>query len=625
MRSAGNPGPARPKVDPRTGGGLNGASAGDGGGLGDSGPCFVLGSAPAEVAAVIVTYNNEDDIDQLVRSLRDQARDTALRVVVADNSSVDATIDRLASHDDVTLLRTGGNLGYAGGINAALAQVPAGEHVLVINPDLSLEPGAVRALLVRMELSGAGVVAPVIHDLDGGLYPSLRREPTTLRALGDAVLGSRIAARPALLSEIEGNPSRYRYAHPVDWASGAALLIHGTVVEQIGRWDEQFFLYSEEIDFQRRVREAGYSIWFEPKAVVRHEQGGSGESDELMALMAVNRLRYIEKYRGRGYSAGFRAAVFLHELLRSGKRGHKWAARAVADRRSWSELPQATHDPTGPVRGAIIIPAHNEESVIGRTLKSLAPLLAGPDEVEVIVICNGTTDATPVVARSFAGVQVTEHREASKVAALNEGDRLASRWPRLYLDADIEMTPDAVRNVFAALSTTSSGREAPLEAARPSARYDSAGGTPLVRAYYRARSRMVELDASLWGAGAYAVSKAGHDRFAEFPRLTADDLFIDRLFPADRKAVIRTEPVVVRVPRDATNLSRILRRGVRANAEHPEGTTTRKTARSLVRSIRGPASAIDAIVYAGFVVVARVQVWLGSSARPVWERDVSNR
>ncbi|MCB0912280.1 MAG: glycosyltransferase family 2 protein [Propionibacteriaceae bacterium] len=580
---------------------------------------------PAEVAAVIVTYNNEDDVEQLLRSLRDQARETALRVIVADNSSIDATVSLLASHDDVTVIRSGGNLGYAGGINTALAHVPGNEHVLVINPDLTLDPGAVRTLLRRLELSEAGVVAPAIRDLDGRLYHSLRREPTVLRALGDAAFGSRFAGRPAILSDIDGDPARYGYAHPVDWASGAALLIRAEVVDQVGAWDERYFLYSEETDFEHRVRRAGHEIWFEPDAVIRHEQGGSGASAQLTALMAVNRVRYVEHYHGAVYAAAFRAAVLLHELLRIAKPGHAEALRAVADRRSWSSLPRASLSSPGPVGGSIIIPAHNEESVIGRTLESLLPLLSGPDEVEVIVVCNATTDATPDIARGFTGVQVVELDEASKVAALNLGDQLATRWPRLYLDADIEISPDAVRSLFAALTDPTPDGMVRLEAARPTAHYDGADGTALVRSYYRARSRMADLDKSLWGAGAYAVNQVGHDRFPEFPRMTADDLFIDRLFPAERKAVIPTEPVVVRLPRDAANLGRILRRGVRANAEHPEGTTTSRTAAALIRSIRGPFSAFDAAVYAGFVVLARLQTRLGATSRPAWERDASTR
>ena len=585
---------------------------------------FVTGGASAEVAAVIVTYNNQDDVGRLVQSLRVQASDVPLRVVVADNSSSDFTLQRLAEHADVTVVPSGGNLGYSGGINVAQAHVPAGEHILVINPDLTLDSGALVAMLRRMNSSGAGVVVPVVRDAGGGLFYSLRREPTVIRALGDAILGSRLGNRPAALSDIDADPSHYLRPHAVVWASGAALLVRASVAAEVGPWDERFFLYSEETDFQRRVRVAGHEIWFEPSAVVHHGQGGSGGPAELAALMAVNRVRYVEKYHGRAYSGAFRFAAMLHELVRSAKPGHAATLRALADRRTWSALPQAEREPLGRAEGAIIIPAHNEASVIGRTLESLYPLV-GEQGIEIIVVCNGTTDATADIARALHGFQVVEIPEPSKVAALNAGDRLATRWPRLYLDADIEITPGAVKSLFDALSRTSVDGQVLLEAARPTARYDSSGGTALVRSYYRARSRLVSLDTNLWGAGAYAVNEVGHARFPEFPQLTADDLFVDRLFPSERKAVIRTDAVIVRLPRDAANLSRILRRGVQANAEHSGEVTTGRTAAALVRSIRGPLSALDATVYAGFVVAARLQVRLPGNARSVWERDLSSR
>src|SRR5664280_2222221 len=85
---------------------------------------FVTGQDPARVTAVIVTYNSADDVDPLISSLRAQTTDVALRVVVADNDSEDSTLERLSAHVDVTVVPTGGNLGYSGGINTALRLVP---------------------------------------------------------------------------------------------------------------------------------------------------------------------------------------------------------------------------------------------------------------------------------------------------------------------------------------------------------------------------------------------------------------------------------------------------------------------------------------------------------------------
>jgi hypothetical protein len=151
-----------------------------------------------------------------------------------------------------------------------------------------------------------------------------------------------------------------------------------------------------------------------------------------------------------------------------------------------------------------------------------------------------------------------------------------------------------------------------------------------VRAYYRARQRLPETTRHLWGAGAYAVSRAGHDRFAAFPDLVADDLFVDALFEPGEKAVVDTEPVVVRTPRDLRSLLAVLRRTYSGNAElgaaalpavHAPATTGR-TVREVVTSATTLPRAVDAAVYTALVVLGRLP-----SGQPagVWERDDSSR
>lgn len=303
---------------------------------------FVPVTERADVAVVVVTYNNAEDIGPLVASLRKETADVSLKVVVADNSPDESTLLELAHHPDITSVRTGGNLGYAGGINAALAVAGEAGSYLVLNPDLRVERGAVAAMLNRMKDQGAGVVVPVLLDDDGSIYPSLRREPAVLRALGDAALGSHVKARPGWLSEMDFDPESYVHGHRVDWATGAALLISAAAAKAVGAWDERFFLYSEETDYCHRVRDAGFSIWFEPTARMWHERGGSGSSPQLVALMSVNRVRYAEKYLGRGRALAFRGAVLTAEIARWNKAGHRDAAWAVLSRRRWEALPHAT-------------------------------------------------------------------------------------------------------------------------------------------------------------------------------------------------------------------------------------------------------------------------------------------
>ncbi len=597
---------------------------------------FVPLNREADVSAVIVTYNSEDDIGALLGDLRVEAKTLRMHVVVVDNGSTDGTLAALRKEPGVIIRAGHGNVGFAGGINVGVHALVKPEPVLVLNPDLRMPTGTLHAMLRRMATTGAGIVVPRIVDDHGHVATSLRREPTLLRCLGDAVFGAHFSGRSGALSETDWDVESYRFAHPVDWATGAAMLIHPDVVNHVGDWDERFFLYSEETDYFRRARDAGVSVWYEPNAVVEHRQGGSGASARLDALMAVNRVRYAQKFMSRPRAALFGGLVVAHEAARSYMPAHRLALRSVLSTRVRSSLPGAVPSParTGsnagsadetagvPDRdrapssrgGSIIIPAHNEAAVIGRTLTSLAPAISA-GRIEVIVACNGCTDGTAQLARQHHGVQVIDIAEPSKAVALNAGDRAATRWPRLYLDADIEITPDAIHEVFAAL------HDGTALAVRPAFRYDVAGATPAVRAYYRARGRISSSETVLWGAGAYAVGRTGHARFAEFPSLIADDLWIDRQFEQSEKQVLSTTPVRVRTPKTAQDLLATLRRTHRGNTEvgsdKPASTLGR-----VVGGVRGLRSALDAMIYIWFAVRARATA---PAAAGAWERDASTR
>lgn len=611
---------------------------------------FVPAGEDADIVVYIVTYNSEPALDALMGSLRAEARTLRLRVIVADNDSSDGTLHALTAYPDAYALSTGGNLGYASGLNTASRVAGNARAVLVLNPDLEVRPGAITALYRRMLISNAGVVVPKLLETDGTIYQSLRREPTISTAFGDAFFGAKWPTRPGWMAETDYAPESYQHAHRIDWASGAALMVNIDVARRLGDWDEQFFLYSEEVDYFRRAREAGETAWYEPAAHMVHHGGGSGTSTNLNTLLAVNRIRYVRKYHDAKYSRWFHIGVALTEALRLFKPTRLQILRTLMDEASWGALPGPTAaERMARVlkdfpRGAVIIPAHNEEAVIRRTLRALEPVIS-TGCVEVIVAVNGCTDETASIAAAFAGVHVIHVEEASKVAALNAADAAATAWPRLYLDADIEIAPTALRMVFDRLS------RGDVQAARPAFRYDDSEASFWVRAFYRARRRMKSTDEALWGAGAYALTEAGHARFGTFPDITADDLFVDVHFGQGDKVIMHTPPVVVRTPRHVSALLKILRRNYRGQRElrlHPsqfhkgnerekfvtraaapsdlsEYGNTRQSVRELVASIRGPVSALDACTYAALVSCARTASRKAATSRTSWERDDSSR
>lgn len=597
---------------------------------------FVALGDPADVSVVTVTYNSGGEISGLIDSLRHDAARLRIRVIVADNDSRDDTLEVLSKDEDVIAVHTGGNLGYASGINAATRLIPDDDQaVLVLNPDLRVEPGAVAALWERLHSHGAGIVVPRLLNEDGSFYASLRREPSLSTAVGEAVFGSQWPSRPGRFAEVVHDPTSYEHSHRIDWATGAALMIHRSLARTLGAWDERFFLYSEEVDYFRRARDIGESIWFEPASRMRHIGGASGSSVELSALMAVNRVRYIRKYHGTGYAHLFRGLVTLREALRSYKHANRQVHSLISSESAWQRLPgpQASRSVSsvldGFPPGAVIIPAHNEAQVIARTLKNLEPI-AATGAIEVIVACNGCTDATAEIAGRFPSVQVIQVSRASKIAALNEGDQAATLWPRLYLDADISISATALRMVFEHL------KDGTHPAARPAFQYDDSAATWPVRAFYRARRCLPSTSQALWGAGAYALSREGHDRFGAFPEVTGDDLFVDLQFLPEEKGILCTPPVNVVTPKDTRSLLKILRRNYRGDSEFTNlvragllatrngKDQTRSTLVELLQSITGPRSLFNAGVYAFMVGLARRRR-PNPAGSERWERDDSSR
>lgn len=300
---------------------------------------FLL-DGPADVAVVVVTYHNEPDIDPLLESLRGEAAHCRMRVVVVDNGSVDRTVAKAEAHGDVVVIATGCNLGYSGGINRARAAVGMARTVLVLNPDTRVVPGCLARLQGRMSISGADLVVPALETPDGVRSRSLRREPSLLGRIGDALFGRFWDGRPSFLSETVRSASAYSGAHQIEWATGAALLVSSRAVDMIGDWDERFFLYSEETDYFRRARDLGLRVWYEPAARVVHREGGSGGSPELVALMVVNSIRYVEKHHPAAAPA-HRVVVALHELRRWRNPSHRIARTILLRRRDWCGLPRA--------------------------------------------------------------------------------------------------------------------------------------------------------------------------------------------------------------------------------------------------------------------------------------------
>lgn len=197
---------------------------------------------------------------------------------------------------------------------------------------------------------------------------------------------------------------------------------------------------------------------------------------------------------------------------------------------------------------SVVIPAHNEQNVLSRCL---AALLADAKrgEFEVVVVCNGCDDDTAQVARSFGdAVQVCEIPVASKVAALNEGDARVSGFPRFYVDADIVMGTQQLRELATALD------DQPLMAAAPRTVVDLNGASLGVRAFYSVWQRTPYYQQGMIGCGVYALTECARSRFGNFPDLIADDGYVRALYSGDERGTVGEASATIYAPRTIPDL-----------------------------------------------------------------------
>lgn len=294
------------------------------------------------IAVVVVTYNSERLLADLVASLGPGLEGIDWHLTVADNASADGTVETLRRiAPTATVVEMGRNAGYAAGINAGVAAAAPHTAVLVLNPDVRLRAGCGRELLKALRAPGTGIAVPRLVDGDGDLILTMRREPSILRILGDAVLGAGRAGRYPALGEVVTEHRQYASEAVTAWAEGSTLLVSGECWQRCAPWEESFFLYSEETDFALRARDAGFATRFTPAAQAVHLEGDSRQSPGLWALLTLNRVRLYRRRHGRLATTGFWAVLLVRELSRAvlRRRPSQAAVRALLSPARLRETP----------------------------------------------------------------------------------------------------------------------------------------------------------------------------------------------------------------------------------------------------------------------------------------------
>lgn len=253
------------------------------------------------LAVVTVTFSPGDTLERFLDTLA-KASTQQLQVVIADNGSTDGAPEQaVAERDGVLLVRTGENLGYGAAANLGVAELDdTVGWVVVANPDIEWEPGAVDALLdAAHRWPDAGSFGPLIKGPDGSTYPSARLLPSFGRGMGHAIFADIWPANPWTRAYHQDHAELAE--RTAGWLSGSCLLLRRESFEAVGGFDPRYFMYFEDVDLGDRLGRAGWQNVYVPSAEVTHVQGHSTARDPASMLAAHHdsAYRYLsDRYSG---------------------------------------------------------------------------------------------------------------------------------------------------------------------------------------------------------------------------------------------------------------------------------------------------------------------------------------
>jgi N-acetylglucosaminyl-diphospho-decaprenol L-rhamnosyltransferase len=298
-----------------------------------------------DLSIVIVSWNVRDLLRECLASIR-AGGELSVEVIVVDSASSDGTPDMLhKAFPQVTLVEPGTNVGFTRGNNIGI-EASRGRHVLLLNPDTRVLGSGPEKMVAYMDgHPKVGALGPQLLNEDGSVQSSRRRFPTLRTAFFESTWLQPHAPQKVL-------DHYYMLDHEddetvaVDWVQGAAVLVRREAIEQVGMMDEGFFMYSEELDWQRRIKAAGWEVIYYPEAQIVHHGGKS--SEQVVAQRDIyfhsSKIRYFRKHHGAGVAFVLRLFLlgnYIWQLgLEAGKwlLGHKRAMRGARVRAYWQVL-----------------------------------------------------------------------------------------------------------------------------------------------------------------------------------------------------------------------------------------------------------------------------------------------
>jgi N-acetylglucosaminyl-diphospho-decaprenol L-rhamnosyltransferase len=281
-----------------------------------------------DVSVVVVNYNSGPDVSRCVRSVFEAAGDARVEVVIVDNHSGDGSArDAVLENQGTRLIENGSNRGFIAAANQGIRATTA-PFVFLLNPDAEVAFGTLGGLAkVARDRPQAGAIGVLTRNLDGTVYPSARKVPTVLEAIGHAFL---VPFRPENRFTRAYTMADWdrRSERRVDWVSGSSMLLRRAALDQVGLLDEGYWMYVEDLDICTRLRAAGWEVWFFPEVEAVHVGGTTTVGKKRFTLRhSMSVYRYFVKFRSPGWKAVLRplawVALRVRAALVSWRRGER--------------------------------------------------------------------------------------------------------------------------------------------------------------------------------------------------------------------------------------------------------------------------------------------------------------
>jgi N-acetylglucosaminyl-diphospho-decaprenol L-rhamnosyltransferase len=281
-------------------------------------PAAHLGADRPDLAVVVVNTNGGEEVLTCLRSVYDSTGDASLEVLVVDNASTDGSPEALEREfPGATLIRNRENRGFAAAVNQGI-EASTAPFLFLLNPDARVVAGTLEGLLkVARDHPRAGAIGVLTRNPDGSVYPSARRVPGLWEGFLHTFLSPFWPDNPWTRSYRMADWDR-QSERQVDWVSGSSMLLRRAALDQVGTFDEGYFMYVEDMDLCTRLRAAGWEVWFSPELEVVHVGGTATAGKRGMTLEhSRSHYRYFVKFRSPGWRAALRPAALVGLRLRA--------------------------------------------------------------------------------------------------------------------------------------------------------------------------------------------------------------------------------------------------------------------------------------------------------------------